>query len=621
MTKNAKPKKTSNIVVWAILGLLVLALGGFGAGQFTGTLSSVASVGDREITVQEYANAIQAEQQRLSQQTGQSLTLQQMQLFGLDQQVMEGLLSRAALEHEADLMGLSVGDAEVATRIRTNPAFGGISGGFDREGYTFSLRNAGLNEKRYEAQVRDEAARELLQATVVGGISVPDVYSDTILDWLAETRNATLAEVGLAQLDDLALAPSTDDLQAFYDENSAAFQTPETRRITYAWITPDALVADVEVDEARLLERYEELSDIFVQPARVLAERLNFRDSETAEAALAAIEAGEADFDTLVEERGLTLDDVDQGEIAATDVDDAIAEALFALDEPGLAGPIETSLGPAIYRVNAILDATEVPFEDVRDELASVVAVDTARRRIDAGREDIDDLLAGGATLEEVADETDMVLGQTDVFTGASGGPVDYDEFRAAALVASEGDFPELESLSDGGLFALRLDGIDVPQTPTLDEIRDRVEQAWQDDTTARRLVETAEALATRIEAGESFEDVGLTAESVEGIERDATVEGLPAPLLASLFEAEAGAVLTRRGTSATAYILRLDAVVPVDQDDPETAALRAAIETQLRGDLAGDVFDAYGQAVRTRIGFDVDTQAVQAVQSQLHGG
>ncbi|WP_371154245.1 SurA N-terminal domain-containing protein [Jannaschia sp. 2305UL9-9] len=621
MSDNDKPKKKSNIVVWAILGLLVLALGGFGAGQFGGSLSSVATVGNREITVQDYANAIQQEQQRLSQQTGQSLTLQQMQLFGLDQQVMERLLSGAALEHEADLMKISVGDAEVASRITRNPAFTGLSGGFDREGYAFALRNAGLNEKRFEARVRDEAARELLQAAVIGGVEVPDTYVDKILDWLAETRDLTVAEVGLAQLGDLALSPSNADLEAFYDENAAAFETPETRRITYAWITPDALVADVEVDDARLRERYDEMSDVFRQPARVLAERLNFRDLATAESALAAIEAGETDFDTLVEDRGLTLDDVDQGEIAATDVDAGIADVLFALEEPGLAGPVETSLGPAIYRVNAILDATEVPFEDVREELAAVVALDTARRQIDAAREDIDDLLAGGATLEELAGETDMILGQADVFAGASGGPLDYDAFRAAALAVEEGDFPELESLSDGGLFALRLDGIDAPTTPPLADVRMEVEQAWQDDTTARRLAETAQDLASRIEAGETFEDVGLTAETVAGVARDGTVEGLPPTLLPQLFEVEEGTVIAERGTPSVAYVVRLDAIVPVDPEDDQTAELRSAIETQLRGDIAGDVFDAYGQAVRTRIGFNIDQQAVQAVQSQLLGG
>ncbi|MGB3554909.1 MAG: peptidylprolyl isomerase, partial [Jannaschia sp.] len=486
-----KKKKKTNIAVWFVLGLLILALGGFGAGQFGGSLSSVAEVGDREITVNDYANALQNERQRLAQQTGQPITLAQMQSVGLDRQVMERLLAAAALDHEAGRMGISVGDAEVAERIRNNPSFGGVTGTFDREGYAFALRNAGLTEARFEGRVRDEAARELLQAAVVGGVGVPDTYVDAVAGWLAETRDATLAEVGIDMLPTGNAAPGEGDLAAFYAENGAAFEVPETRRITYAWITPDRLSTEMEVDEDRLRTRYEEMGSEFRQPARVLAERLAFPDADAATAARAAIEAGETTFDALVEERGLTLDDVDQGEIAATDVAGPVAEALFALTEPGIAGPVDTTLGPVLYRVNAVLDATEVPFEEVREDLSAELAADAARRAIDSARDDIDDLLAGGATLEELVAETDMELGEIALRPDISDGIAGYEEFREAALAAQDGDFPELGSLADGGLFALRLDGIDPAAIPPLKSVRDAVEEAWRSDATARRLAET----------------------------------------------------------------------------------------------------------------------------------
>lgn len=616
-----RPRKKGNIVVWAVLGLLILALGGFGVGQFGGSLSTVATVGDREITVQDYANAIQSEQNRLQQQTGRRLTLQQMQQFGLDRQVMERLLAVAALEHEAARMGLSVGDAEVAQRIRGNQAFSGVTGAFDRQAYGFALRQLGLNERRFEERVRAEAGSEMLQAAVVGGLAVPDAYTDAIVGWLAETRDVTVAEVGLDALDGLSTAPTEEALAAFYAENGTAFEVPETRRITYAWVTPDALVDAVEIPGERILERYEELASQFRQPERVLAERLNFRDRAAADAAMAAIAAGETDFDALVADRGLTLEDVDLGEVARGDVDDAVAEALFALDEPGLAGPIGTSLGPALFRVNAILDATETPLDDVRDELREALARDAARRRIDAAREDIDDLLAGGATLEELAAETDMTLGTVELRPGASGGIVDYDAFRAAALAAEEGDFPELGGLADGGLFALRLDGIDPPRQPALDDVRDGVEQAWRDDDTARRLAEAAEVRAGRIEAGETFEAAGLTPEAITGIARDGVVEGLPRDLVAEIFEVESGTVLARRGSPDTAYVLRVDAVTPPDPEDDQTSELIAAVEQQIRSQIANDVFGAFAAAIRAEVGFTVDQQAVQAVQSQMLGG
>ena len=612
-------KKKSNLVVWAILALLVLALGGFGATGFGGSLSTLATVGDREISVQDYANAIQNEQNRLQQQTGQRLTIQQMQLFGLDRQVMERLLAGAALENEAERLGVSAGDAEVARRIRETPAFGGISGGFDREGYRQALRNAGLNESRYEAQVRDSIARELLQAAVVGGTEVPDTYADRIAAWIAETRDITLATITASDLPGGALAPTEADLQAFHDENPDLFMTPETRVITYAWVTPDRLIEDIEVDEEALRALYDSRADEFRQPARVIAERLAFADDTAAQAARDAIEAGEQTFDDIVAARGLTLDDVDQGEIAEADVSPEVAEALFALDEPGMAGPVPTPLGPALYRVNAILDPTEVTFDEARDDLTVEFAQDAARRRIDAARDDIDDLLAGGATLEELDDDTDMELGviQWDGSPNATSvGIGAYQEFREVADTVEEGDFPELESLSDGGLFALRLDEIVAPALPPLDEIRDEVETAWQADNQRRRLLERAEEFA----ANPTQDAVG-TPEILTGLTRDATLEGTPPALLTRVFEAEAGDVIAVEGDDQRAFVLRVDAVNDADLGTGEAADLRAQIVAETQGEIMADLFESYGQAVQARAGFSVDAQAVEAVQAQLGGG
>ncbi|MEM7641701.1 MAG: SurA N-terminal domain-containing protein [Pseudomonadota bacterium] len=621
MTDDKPRKKKGNIVIWIILGLLILSLGGFGIGSFGGSLSSVASVGDREITVQDYGLALQNEQRQLQQQTGQPLTIQQMQAFGLDRAVMERLLAREALAYEANRMGLSVGDAEVATRIRSNPAFQGIDGQFDREGYAQSLDFAGLNERGFERQTRDDAARELLQVAVVGGVEVPDAYADTLTAWLAETRDVTFAAVTVADLETGPVAPSDGDLEAFHAENGDLFRMPEIRRLTYAAVIPSDLAEATEVDEAAIRAIYDDRIDRFRQPARVLAERLAFADAAAAETARAAIDAGETTFDALVEERGLTLDDVDQGELAADDLDSGVAEALFALDEPGLVGPVDTALGPTLYRVNAILDATETPFEDVRDDLAAQFSADAARREIQAARESIDDLLAGGATLEEIADETIMELGTIAFEPTLREGIAGYESFRSMARSVEEGDFPELEALSDGGLFALRLDEVVPPEVPPLADIRAEVEAAWRAQQDRDRLLARAEALAARIGGGETFEAAGLTAEVAEGLARDGILDDVSADVVTRMFEAEPGDVIALAGDAQRAWVARLDRVTQADLGEGEAAELRAAIVQQTRQEIASDLFEAYGQAIQAEAGFSVNQQAVQAVQSQLLGG
>ena len=627
MAEERRKRKRGNIVVWAILGLLVLALGGFGAQGLSGTVTSVAQVGDEEVRVNDYVAALQQEQARVSQSFGQALTVDQLRALGIDRQVMERLVAGAAIIHETGEMGLSVGDLEVSSRIRANPQFGGPTGGFDPEGYTYALRRAGLTVRDFERRTRAEAAQELLQAAVIGGTQAPDAYADAMAAWLAETRDATVAEVTADRLAAGTVAPTDEQLAAYLEENAARFERPETRRITYAWAAPDTLALDVEVDEADVQAAYDARADEFVLPARVLAERLTFRDTAAAEAARDALAAGETTFEALVEERGFTLDVVDQGELSADDVEPAVADALFALTEPGIAGPVETPLGPALYRVNAVLDERVTPLDDVRADLSREARAEAARRLVDAERDPIDDLLAGGATLEEMAAETPMFLGRTAWDASKRDGIAAYEAFREAAAAMEEGDFPELVDLSDGGLVALRVDGIDPAAVPPLEEIRAEVAAAWQADDLARRLTEEAEALAERLRAGEDFAELGLSPQSVEGLARDGELGArADRDVVDAIFAAEAGAVLAEEADDTRAYLIRVDAVHDADLDAPDTAELRERIALQTRQQVAQDLFQAYGVAVQAEAGVSVDGRALDLVHEQLltgggHGG
>ena len=91
----------SNKLVWVLMGLLILSLGGFGITNLGGTINNVGTVDGKPITVTTYARAVQQELDALQQQTGQAITFQQAQLFGLNQQVLGRLVNERALDAEA----------------------------------------------------------------------------------------------------------------------------------------------------------------------------------------------------------------------------------------------------------------------------------------------------------------------------------------------------------------------------------------------------------------------------------------------------------------------------------------------------------------------------------------
>jgi len=617
MARRAR-KKASNIIVWIILGLLMVGLAGFGIGGFGSTAVEIGSVGNASITAQAYARALQAELRAQQAQGGPFTSVSAMRAAGLDRAVLDGLVARAALTHEAEAMGVSVGDEEVARQIRTTTGFTGADGNFDRVGYEVALQQAGFTAAEFEETVREDISRSLLQTGIIGGLTMPDTFNEIMVAYQTETRNFTLARVTEADLTTGPVAPTEEELAEYYEENGQRFERPEARAITYAWITPDMILDVVEVSEDALRALYSDRIDQYVQPERRLLERLVFTTLEEAETARAAIDAGQSDFDTLVTDRGLRLEDVDMGETDEYGLSAEAAEVIFADTESEILGPLESRFGPAIYRINAVLGATDVPFEEARPDLRDELAEDAARRAIDAMIDDMDDLLAGGATLEELAAETDMVLGSLNWTAGDDAGIAGYDNFREAAALAAADDFPELLELSDGGQFSLRLDEVTPPTVPPLAEITDEVTAAWRDSQLRERLAERAQALIGDLAVSGALEDLGLALQSEELIRRNDFIPDTPPTLVAQMFQLDTVGDMVAIPAAGAAWIARLDSINPGTRGAPEVAALTGVIAAQGGQAIAQDLFEAYGQALEAEIGIRLDSGVINAVNAQF---
>ena len=110
-------QKRSNAVVWALMGLLVLGIGGFGITSFTGNVQAIGAVGEREVDVNDYARTLQGEMRALSAELGEPVSFAQAQALGIDSAVQAQLFAGAALDHEADRLGVSLGDDELRKRL------------------------------------------------------------------------------------------------------------------------------------------------------------------------------------------------------------------------------------------------------------------------------------------------------------------------------------------------------------------------------------------------------------------------------------------------------------------------------------------------------------------------
>ena len=612
----SRGKSISKGFVWVILALLIVGLAGFGATNLSGNIRSVGAVGDKQIEVQRYVRALQEELRRIQQQVGQPISFQQAEAFGIDQQVLQQLLVARAIDHEASSLGLSIGDENLRKQVVGVSAFQSIDGSFSRDNYRFALENAGLSEAEFESNLREETARSLVEAAVVSGLTMPDTYANQLLNYIGERRNFTWARIDATDLDAAIVAPSETMLEAFYTDNLELYTTPEIKQISYVQLTPTQLVDGVEVSDAAIAELYKARESDFNKPERRLVDRLAFTDSTEAAQAKAQIEVDAITFDRLVEDRGLALTDVDMGDLYK-DALGAAGAAVFAAELDQVVGPFDSAIGPALFRVNGILKAQATSLEAASGPLRNELALDLARGEIDEQVTNIDDLLAAGATLEELAGETDMELQTIDWHSDVSQGLAAYQEFKVAAASVTEDSFPELIALPDGGIFALRLNAIVPPAPKPLDTVRVAVIAQWTKNETMVHLRRKGEALSANLSTDASFESLDLRAQIETERTRSDYIEGAPNALVTQVFDAEPG-TMTMLDDTDSVVLVRLDAVLPRKEDADLDGQMREAINAQAINDLSQDIFAAFASDLQSRIGFELDQQALNAVHAQF---
>ncbi len=606
-------KNLSKTFVWILMGLLMLGLAGFGATSLTGTVRSVAQVGDESVSVDEYVRELQREIRAVEAQTGQPLQMSQAQALGLDQQALSRLVALAALDNEVGQLGISIGDENLQQEIVQIPAFQGVDGTFDREAYRFQLDQVGMNDSEFESDLRKESARTIVQGAVMGGVEMPAALTDALANYVLARRSFTVATLSSDALTTSVPDPTDAQIQTYYDENADVFTLPRTKQLTYAILSPEMLLDTVEVDEDALRRRYDERSAQYQQPERRLVERLVFSDETAATEALAQLEVGGTTFEQLVRDRELELSDVDLGDVTRDDLGDA-ADGVFAAQLDEVVGPLPSNFGPALFRINGSLAENVVTFEDAEPELREELAADRARRLIEAQAEDINDLLAGGATLEELVGETDMELGTIDWTQQSDQGVAAYDGFRSVAEAVQEGDFPEVAFLEDGSIFALRLNEELPPRPEPLDSARDRVAEAWKQAETGKALEAQAGSVLTQLATDGDFTATGLPFRVENALTRTAFLDDVPADFMTQVFEMEPEEMRVIAG-EGTALIVRLDEVLPPAETD-EQRQMHDALAAQMNQALAQNIFDVYVRDARTRARPTVDQQALQAVQA-----
>jgi len=223
---------------WVAKLLLLLLVASFGIWGVSrelisgGNSTTVVTVGDQQVDVNEFRLAYQRQIASLSQQFGMRLTPEQARAFGVEQQVLAQLVAGASLDQLADDMGLGLSEDRLAQLIGDDPAFKAVNGQFDRSLFTSRLRNAGIREDDYIKDRSKQAVRSQIIEAVANGFQAPATLVNALKLYGSESRSVDYLLLTNANIEPIK-APADDVLSKWFEDAKQRYRAPEYRKIAY----------------------------------------------------------------------------------------------------------------------------------------------------------------------------------------------------------------------------------------------------------------------------------------------------------------------------------------------------------------------------------------------------
>jgi peptidyl-prolyl cis-trans isomerase D len=613
-------------IMAVVMGVLIVSFGIWGiADIFRGFgQSTLAKVGQTEISLNEFRQIYTDRIQQIGRQFGRPLTMEQARALGFDRQVLNQTLAEAALDEETRRLGLGQSDAETMRVIYADPNFKGLGGGFDPARFQTIIRQFGFTEARYLADQRKVSMRRQLAGAVTAGLEPSKTLLESLNHFQNEKRSIDYLRLGAAQAGTID-PPSPEALAAYYDEHKAQFRAPEYRKIAFVAITPEDIGKWSQISDADARKVFEQRKDKFGSPEKRQVSQVVFPSVEEAQTARSRITSGTS-FDDIAKERNLAAADVDLGFVAKSGIlDPAIADAAFALPSGEVSQPVQGKFGVALIKVGTVQPAIEPDYASVAPEIKKELATERARNEVSDLRNKMEDERGGGASVVDTAQKLGLKAvtieavdrsGRAPNGQPVSGIPQGLD--LVAPAFNSDVGVDNDAIAWRGGYVWYDVLAITPPRERALDEVKDQVEARWRDDQVSSRLQTKATEMVQKLSQAGSLVDeataAGVKVETATGFKREDSPAGVPAGAITAAFRTPKDGYGQTPGPNNEWVVFRVTdvSVPPID--------LAADDMKKLRDQLTRGMSDEQVAQYVARLEKDIGTTVNEAGFAQVTG-
>lgn len=629
-------KGLSSFVVTLLLGVLVVsfAIWGIGDAFRFNSSNTLATIGDGKVTpadfVREFHNALNG----YRQQAGADVSVEQAKQLGLPQQILEQMVSRETFDEAAKKLHLTASDKQVFEVVHAIPAFQNSFKEFDKALYENVLKTNGLTPHQFEAMARADIPRDQLLRTIGMSAHLPGELARRLFAYHGEDRTIDYLRFQASTV--TAIKEPTDaDLAAYYGAHKDKYMAPEYRALSYIVLDANNFMKQIEVTDQDLKTYYDGHLDQYNKPEQRDVVQIVVGEKAKADAVAAALKGGK-DFATVAHEIAeMGPEDIALGTQTRAALEGSlgkpVADAVFALAAGGVTAPIESSFGWHILKVQAVKPGETVPLDAVRATVEADLRKEKAQDQLYQVTSRIEDDIAGGMTLPELAKKLDVPLekvGAVDAQGFAQDGsraalPEIKGFLEKAFATEPEADL-ELQEADQNRYFLLAVDSITPKAQRPLEAVRASVTENWKTEERAKAATASAEAAKKALADGQPFDSVKALANG--GGQANVPVSRLPKPGTANLPpELKNAAFSTAKDQSVIVpspdkdgvLLIRVTSITPGNPDaaGPIFAEVQRGLELQ----YGNDALVAYRSYLQRELGTKYNEQLFKDTVAQIN--
>ncbi|MDX2028297.1 MAG: SurA N-terminal domain-containing protein [Alphaproteobacteria bacterium] len=495
---------------WLFKGLMLILVVSFaiwGVGDiFRGNPQNrtVVKVGKMAITAQAVEQAFREALAQARQMVGFELSEQQAMQTGLLDKVVDGMIDRSVIDQDIERLGIDVNEKLVANHIAALPQFQ-KDGKFDKELFRQRLTQIRMTERDLLAQGRQEMARQQLLNSITNIGKVPQSIIDAVYEARGQKRVFDVVILKNASVK----TPEPEDkvLQDYYQQNLQRFTSPEYRGLTIVRLATDDVQKDITLSEEDVKKAYEARIAQFTRPERRDILQVILQDEARARQLAAAVQSGK-DLIHAAKMTGHTVVPLNGTEEKTLLPE--LAKPVFEIKAGQVSDAIKSPLGWHIFQVTKIIPGSKRDYNEVKTQLRDTLrrdqAVDTAMRMVNQ----LDDELAAGHALEDIADSLKLRLvkippvdakGRTADGKEPSEMP-EKDNVLKAGFDQNAGETSPVMDDKKGNYFVVRTDEVTPSAQRPFEKVRDSIVASWKVREQAKLAATEAEKIAQGLREG-----------------------------------------------------------------------------------------------------------------------